>query len=201
MLAAALALGYSLGGSFVGVKTSPSGHQRHVNIALIQTGGYKYAATDNDTHDAFTPSDFAVYSGQTVNLTIVNYYNMPHSLTSTTLGGNFNVPGNTKDGVPAIVHYQFKVDKPSAHRWWYAVPCDQASGDVDWKGRKRGAAGLHERIRKGPGLSQRYCALYHNVLPFLAPGAMAFGSVTAVSNTSPTLRVRDSLAGLVTGPE
>ena len=97
--------------------------------------------SDNQTHDAFTPSNFTVYVGQTVNLTLVNYDDMPHSFTSPSLGVNFMIPPASSDGVPSVSHYQFTVTKAGDYRFWCATPCDSWAMAVDQKDGQIGRLG------------------------------------------------------------
>lgn len=83
------------------------------------------AGSDNQTHDTFVPSNLTVYEGQTVNITFVNYDDMPHSFTSTALGVNFQIPGSESDGVPSVTHYSFTASKAGVYRYWCITPCDQ----------------------------------------------------------------------------
>lgn|SRR5487761_1533492 len=80
---------------------------------------------DNQTHDAFTPTNFTVYVGETVNLTVYNYDMLAHSITSNALGVSFQIPSAMADGVPSMSHFQFKATASGVFRWWCAVPCDQ----------------------------------------------------------------------------
>ncbi len=79
---------------------------------------------DNKTHDAFVPSNFTVYAGQIVNLTVMNFDDMPHSFTSTSLSVNFQIPGTETPGVPAVSSFQFTPTVAGVDRWWCAIPCD-----------------------------------------------------------------------------
>ncbi len=83
---------------------------------------------DNQTHDAFVPSNFIIYTGQVVNLTFVNFDDMPHSFTSTMLNVNFQIPGSQTAGVPALSHFQFEEANAGVYRWWCADPCDTDAG-------------------------------------------------------------------------
>ncbi len=83
---------------------------------------------DNRTHDAFVPCNFTFYSGQTANLTIVNFDDMPHSFTSPTLNVDFHAPGSLALGVPSVSHFQFSGPAAGSYRWWCAIPCDSDAG-------------------------------------------------------------------------
>ena len=83
---------------------------------------------DGKTHDTFIPSNFTVYAGQLVDLTVINYDEGPHSFTSTCLGVNFMIPGRTAVGVPSVSHFQFTPSSPGVFRWWCSTPCDAGQG-------------------------------------------------------------------------
>ena len=121
LLLIGLAVGYAI--SQLSAPKSGALPAKTVDIATTVIPDVKLGA-DGATHDAFNPTNFTVYVGQTVNLTIINYDDMPHTFSSTALGVSFNVPGSTQAGVPSVVHYQFTVDKAGVYRWWCATPCD-----------------------------------------------------------------------------
>lgn len=147
LLVAGLGFGY-----FAGTMTSTSTTTTTVVSATTEKAP-KYAdvtitviadlrrGSDNNTHDTFTPSNFTLYIGQTVNLTIVNYDGMPHSFTSPSLGVNFLIPGSTADGVPSVSHFQFTPTKTGVFRYWCAVPCDDWAMAIDAKDGQPGRIG------------------------------------------------------------
>lgn len=102
--------------SFVAVTLVTEGHE----------GGN--VGPDKKTHDTVIPSDFTVYLGQTVNLTIINYDEGPHTFTSPELGVSFQYPGAISAGVPSISHFQFTASKAGVFRWYCTLPCDMGQG-------------------------------------------------------------------------
>ena len=80
---------------------------------------------DGTVHDAFSPAYFAVPAGKTAHVTVRNYDDMWHTLTSPMLGLNVWIPpGGT---IPSTV--TFTMNAPTTGNfWWYcAVPCDSYS--------------------------------------------------------------------------
>ena len=83
---------------------------------------------DGLKHDTIIPADFTAYAGQTVNLTVVNYDEGPHTITSGALGINFQFPGAKSDGVPSVTQFQFTPAKAGVYQWYCALPCDAGQG-------------------------------------------------------------------------
>jgi plastocyanin len=126
LLTALLILGLVIG-YYVAILSSPvqkgSVQVKSADVTLTIVPDVKLGP-DGQMHDAFNPTNLTVYTGQVVNLTIINYDTMSHTFTSPSIGVSFNAPGATKDGVPTVMHYQFTVSKPGVYRWWCATPCD-----------------------------------------------------------------------------
>ena len=93
------------------------------HVTLMVEGGLTLGP-DNQTHDSFVPCDFTVYSGQLVNLTILNYDGAPHSFTSSALNVNFQARESQTPGVPAVSNFQFTAGEPGVYRWYCNLPCD-----------------------------------------------------------------------------
>jgi hypothetical protein len=112
------------------LKTTPASTvPTHADIALVVQADM-LLGPDNQTHDAFTPCNFTVYAGQTVDLTVYNYDDAPHSFTSSTLNVNFQIPGTATLGVPMVSAFQFTESKAGTYRWWCSLPCD--TEDAGW---------------------------------------------------------------------
>ncbi|MEM0117358.1 MAG: hypothetical protein QXX17_00370 [Conexivisphaerales archaeon] len=122
VLFAGLLIGYSLA-QFGSPAPQGTTKVKSADITLTIIPDVKLAS-DGQMHDAFNPVNMTVFTGQLVNLTIINYDTMSHTFTSPSLGVSFNAPPAQKDGVPTVVHYQFTVSKPGIYRWWCATPCD-----------------------------------------------------------------------------
>jgi len=97
------------------------------DITLVVQGDVELGP-DGNLHDAFTPCNFTVYTGQEVDLTIVNYDSGEHTFTSPSLGVNFIVPPSNETGVPTVSNYQFTEATPGVYRWYCTYPCDTDSG-------------------------------------------------------------------------
>jgi hypothetical protein len=121
LIASAL-LGMVIWSSFRPV-SSTSSVPRTAYVTLMVQGDLMLGP-DNKTHDTFVPSNFTVYAGQIVNLTIINYDLMPHSFTSPGLNVDFQIPSSQTDGVPMFSHFQFSELNSGIYRWWCAIPCD-----------------------------------------------------------------------------
>lgn len=88
---------------------------------------------DGQHHDSFLPSSFVLKAGQTYKLVFVNYDDMAHSFTSSSLHVNVIVKAAThKAGSDAIVPtktvYTFTPKKAGQYRWHCMMPCDKGDG-------------------------------------------------------------------------
>ncbi len=80
--------------------------------------------SDGQWHDAFLPADFSVKAGATVQVTVYNYDDMPHSFTSPGLGTNAKIASGTEDK-PSKTTFTFTApDKAGSYEWLCAIPCD-----------------------------------------------------------------------------
>jgi len=104
-------------------QTPPSPTAQYADVTMVVQGDLALGP-DNQTHDAFVPCNFTVYTGQTVNLTIVNYDNMPHSFNCPALNVDFQATPSTTLGVPSVSHFQFAEPTAGIYRWWCTDPCD-----------------------------------------------------------------------------
>ena len=127
VILAAIVLGMVIGYDLKPASTTVSGTAKYADVTLVVQSDLTLGP-DNQTHDTFVPCNFTVYAGQTVNLTVVNYDNAPHSFTSPTLNVAFQIPGSQTNGVPAVSHFQFTETQSGVYRWWCTVPCDTDSG-------------------------------------------------------------------------
>jgi len=124
---AAVVLGMVIGYDLKPAAPSVSGTAKYADVTLTVQSDLTLGP-DNRTHDSFVPCNFTVYAGQTVNLTVVNYDNAPHSFTSPTLNVDFQIPASQTNGVPAVSHFQFAETQVGVYRWWCNVSCDTDSG-------------------------------------------------------------------------
>ncbi len=85
--------------------------------------------SDGKMHDAFSPADFTLKKGVPVRISIYNYDDMPHSLTSYALGLNIQAKGAAKEGTPGVTTITFIPQKEGDYKWVCVDPCDlEANG-------------------------------------------------------------------------
>ena len=116
-------IGYNLKPAATPVSTAP----KPADVTLTVQGAVKMGP-DGQLHDAFTPSNFTVYAGQLVDLTIISYDSGEHTFTSTSLGANFMVPASNATGIPSVSNFQFTAASAGVYRWYCADPCDTVAG-------------------------------------------------------------------------
>ena len=98
------------------------------NVDLKVSPGSKLGP-DGEKHDAFSPANFTLKVGVPVKITISNYDNMPHSLTSPALGLNIQAKEATSDGQPGITTFIFTPHNAGDYHWLCIDPCDlEANG-------------------------------------------------------------------------
>jgi heme/copper-type cytochrome/quinol oxidase subunit 2 len=97
-------------------------------VSMVVNPGYKLGS-DGKLHDAFTPGDITVKVGQPVQLTVYNFDNGPHSLTSAGLGLNLIVKPSTAKGNPNVSTVQFTPTKTGKFTWNCNQPCDGQNAD------------------------------------------------------------------------
>ena len=125
LLAAAvlgMVIGYNLKPSAAPVSTAKPAH-----VTLVVQGSFT-ASPDGKLHDSFVPCDFTVYTGQEVDLTVVNYDSTEHSFTCPSLNVNFQIPPSNTTGVPAVSIFQFTESAAGVYRWYCTDPCDTEAG-------------------------------------------------------------------------
>lgn len=75
-------------------------------------------------HDAFLPADFAVKAGATVEVTVYNYDEGPHSFYSPGLGANVTIPAGSEAN-PSKTTFTFHAPKKAgSYEWFCTMPCD-----------------------------------------------------------------------------
>lgn len=80
--------------------------------------------SDGNWHDAFLPADFTVKAGATVQVTVYNYDDMPHSFNAPDLGTNATIAGGGEDK-PSKTTFTFTAPKKAGKYDWFCVaPCD-----------------------------------------------------------------------------
>jgi hypothetical protein len=95
-------------------------------VSLVVNAGYK-SSSDGKLHDAFTPADFTINHGQPVEMTVYNFDNGKHTLTSADLKLNLTAKGSEKEGEPALSTTTFMADKTGTFTWNCMIPCDTES--------------------------------------------------------------------------
>ncbi len=89
--------------------------------------------SDGAWHDAYLPADFSVKAGATVEVTVYNYDDMPHTFTSPGLGVNARIAAGGETH-PSKTTFTFQVPSKAAtyqnagsYEWYCALPCDPFS--------------------------------------------------------------------------
>lgn len=95
--------------------------QYNVNLKILPDSK---PGADGKKHDAFYPADFTLKEGVPVKITISNYDDMPHSLTSSALGLNIQAKGSTQDGQPGVTTFTFTPHNAGDYQWICIDPCD-----------------------------------------------------------------------------
>lgn len=103
----------------------------------LPSGAPSKPGPDGNLHDMLVPSDMVVQPGQKVTVNVINFDDMPHSITAPELGLNVIVQGGTaasEDGpvTPATTTFTFTApDKSGVYRWFCALPCDDEANNWD----------------------------------------------------------------------
>lgn len=124
------------------------------NLTITVLPGGRLGPNAKKGHDAFSPYAFTVYAGQTVNMTALDYDNMPHSMTAYGAGTKLSsgeVPGGVADAnpggllvvnaqftgsktgnidmTPGVTHFSFTApSKPGVYYFQCIDPCDKGNG-------------------------------------------------------------------------
>ncbi|MCM2534021.1 cupredoxin domain-containing protein [Neobacillus pocheonensis] len=96
-------------------------------VSMVINAGYKLGS-DGKLHDAFTPGDIAVKAGQPVEVTIYNFDDGTHTLTSNDLGANIQISGSKQKGNPSVTTSTFTPSKKGTFKWMCADKCDGQNG-------------------------------------------------------------------------
>jgi uncharacterized cupredoxin-like copper-binding protein len=108
---------------------------------VAKAAGYKGA--DGKFHDSFVPSTLVVKAGQPLKVTVYNYDDGMHSITSPSLGLNVIIAGgkeskpesasveskefklNLGEKVdPGVTTFTLSIKKAGTYYWYCALPCD-----------------------------------------------------------------------------
>ena len=92
-------------------------------------------ASDGLRHDTTLGASFSVPRGSKVTVTVYNYDEGPHTITSPKLGLNVKIPGATdeKNGVPSSKTFTFTAANAGQFLWYCALPCDAGQAFWDMK--------------------------------------------------------------------
>lgn len=100
----------------------------HITVYVLR-GELSPRGPDGRRHDMFTQTNFVLRQGNPVKLTIINYDEGMHSITSEKMGLNILVKAGqeNKDGTitPVTTVYRFTPAKAGTFRWHCTVPCDR----------------------------------------------------------------------------
>jgi plastocyanin len=115
-------------GQPAGSSAASAGKPESVKLTVKSDAEHGKRGSDGKWHDAFLPGDFTVHAGDTVTVTVVNYDDMMHSFTSSSLSSaqliNQMIPSGSA-GSPSETTFKFTApSKPGKYAWWCAVPCD-----------------------------------------------------------------------------
>lgn len=100
---------------------APALKQQEIDLTVLPGGRL---GTDGKMHDTYAPANWTVVAGVPVKLTIYNYDNMKHSLTSSSLGLNVQANPSAKTGVPGVTTVTFTPTKTGDFNWQCIDPCD-----------------------------------------------------------------------------
>lgn len=134
--AVALGAGIVYGGTFLTTKTVTNNVPKPAHLTMVSEGHNGGTnGTDNRPHDTIMPENITVFVGQEVDLTVINYDEGPHSITSTTLvtssgtGIDLSIPGRTALGVPSVTNFPaFTPTQAGTYLWKCITPCDAGQG-------------------------------------------------------------------------
>jgi hypothetical protein len=97
------------------------------HVSLVVNPGEKLGS-DGKLHDAFTPGDFTINANQPVELTIYNFDDGTHTLTSKDIGVDVKIDGSKKKGDPSVTTYKFTPTKTGTFQWNCLDKCDGENG-------------------------------------------------------------------------
>jgi len=119
---ATAATGTAMGGMMSGGGAgSPS---EDVKLTIKSDEEQGKLGSDGSWHDAFLPADFSVKAGETVQVTVYNYDDMPHTFTAMGLGTNVEIAAGSEEK-PSRTTFTFRApQKAGSYEWYCALPCD-----------------------------------------------------------------------------
>jgi len=96
------------------------------DVKLVVKSDEEHAkkGSDGAWHDAYLPADFSVKAGATVQVTVYNYDDMPHSFTSPEMGVNEEVAAGS-ESKPSKTTFTFTAPaEAGSYEWFCDLPCD-----------------------------------------------------------------------------
>lgn len=97
---------------------------QHVKLVVKSDTEHAKKGPEGTWHDAFLPADFSVSAGATVEVTVYNYDDAPHSFNASGLGVNVTVPGGSETE-PSEKTFTFHAPQHAGRYAWFCVmPCD-----------------------------------------------------------------------------
>ena len=95
-------------------------------------GAQHIVGPDGAGHDAIVPASIVVPAGKEVTLTVINYDEGPHTITSPDANIDLFInPGKQQpDGsvTPVSTTLTFTITKAGVYRWYCSTPCDAGHG-------------------------------------------------------------------------
>jgi plastocyanin len=124
--AAALGFGIVYGGGILTAKSVA----KPLTITMVSEGhnGGMNSTYDHRPHDTIMPENITTFVGQEVDLTVINYDEGGHTITSGGVGIDLQFAGRTALGVPSVTHFTFTPNKAGTFLWYCRLPCDAGQG-------------------------------------------------------------------------
>lgn len=95
-----------------------------VKLVIKSDEEHAKKGSDGNWHDAYLPADFSVKAGTTVQVTIYNYDDMPHSFTSPEMGVSQEIAGGS-ESKPSKTTFTFTAPaEAGSYEWLCVLPCD-----------------------------------------------------------------------------
>ncbi len=99
-----------------------------ITVTVLR-GAQSILGPDGNRHDMIMPANYVLKVGVPVHLTIVNYDEGPHTMTSAKMGLDIQIKGGIEqaDGTitPVTTEVTFTPKATGNFRWYCAIPCDK----------------------------------------------------------------------------
>jgi plastocyanin len=123
-----------------GTAKPAKGQAAHQTMIIVgHTLGQK--GPDGRTHDTTYGADFSVERGQSITVTVYNFDEGPHTITSPALKLNVQIPGAKDEdaGIPSKTTFTFTATKAGVYRWFCTLPCDKKQSYWAMSASKKGS--------------------------------------------------------------